>query len=407
MPSTFTWVDFAESDRRKMLDIVQLFSDHETRDEMGLGTIRDAFADYFFPGTSTIQTRARYMLFIPWLFKTLEKRDLTSAEYSYQARQLEISLIYALLKGGETEGVIGQEAKRNLQRLPSNIYWVGLGSWGIRLFQGTQPQYFRYLPGFFRYRKGRLQNDENESIDHLRENWHMGIPKSPKELLTQADFNLTKEEANYLSEMIMYHHRETLLAQFIISNSKLKSRYFWNEPIIESLESNLTHKVRLARNFSESMHGAVLLYNLMLARKRLKEDWIENYNSRIRDWIHLIQSRWTELSNWRERLKEFWEAQPLMSANIPIRTKRFVESWLDIVFSNKDIEAALEKSETQLLIQQRESQLKGKRSRLLNKRALEIWSGTSGGRQLDYRWSNVVTIVNDITEGLSRDNTDA
>jgi len=407
MPSTFTWVDFAESDRRKMLDILQLFSDHETRDEMGLGTIRDAFADYFFPGTSTIQTRARYMLFIPWLFKTLEKLDLTSTEYTSQARQLEIYLIDALLKGGETQGVIGQEAKKNLQRLPSNIYWVGLGSWGIRLFQGSQPQYFRYLPNFYRSRKNRVHNDENESIDQIRENWHMGIPKAPKELLSQADFNLTKEEANYLSEMIMYHHRETLLAQLIVSGSSLESRYFWNEPLIEPLESDLKHKIQLARNFSESMHGAVLLYNLMLARKRPKEEWIAGYNGRIQNWIQSMRSRWTELFHWHEQLNEFWVTQPLASVNIPIRTKRFVESWLDIIFSGKDIETALEKSETQSLIQQREFQLKSKRARLINKRALEIWNGASGSQQLEYRWPIASTIINDITKGLSRNSADA
>lgn len=407
MPSTFTWVDFAESDRRKMLDILQLFSDHETRDELGLGTIRDAFADYFFPGTSTIQTRARYMLFIPWLHKDLEKRDLTSTEYSAQARRMETTLIYALLNGGETEGVIGQEARENLQRLPSNIYWVGLGSWGIRLFQGTQPQYFRYLPVFYKFHRRNPQEDENESIERVRENWHMGIPNPPKELLTQSDFNLSKEEANYLSEMIMYHHRDSLLAKFIIYNSPTTTRFFWQEPIIESLENELTHMIQLARNFSECMHGAILLYNQMLAKKRDNEEWIERYNERIQGWTQLIQSRWQELSTWHSTLPEFWLAPPLVSANIPLRTKRFVETWLGVVFSSRDIITSLNNNETQSLIQQREYQLKGKRSRLLSQRALELWRGASGERQLDYRWSNVTTIVSDITKGLSRASSNA
>ena len=96
-----------------------------------------------------------------------------------------------------------------------------------------------------------------------------------------------------------------------------------------------------------------------------------------------------------------------MAASIPIMTRRFVEAWLGTVFSSKDMIAALVSSDTQSLIQQRESQLKGKRSRLLNKRALEIWNGASGIRQLDYRWANAVTIVNDISEGLSGNSTDA
>jgi hypothetical protein len=58
MSSMFTWVDFAEDDRRKMADIIALFAEKDTRDELGLGGIRDTFADLLFPATSTIQTRA-------------------------------------------------------------------------------------------------------------------------------------------------------------------------------------------------------------------------------------------------------------------------------------------------------------------------------------------------------------
>ena len=71
MPSHFGWVDFAEDDRQRMLDVVRLFQEQETRDELGEGTIRNAFSDYPLPGTSTIQTRARYMLLVPWIYKRL------------------------------------------------------------------------------------------------------------------------------------------------------------------------------------------------------------------------------------------------------------------------------------------------------------------------------------------------
>jgi len=407
MTSTLTWVDFAETDRQKMLDMLHLFADHETRDELGLGSIRDAFADYFFPGTSTIQTRARYMLFIPWLFRTLEKRELTPAEYSHQARQLETSLIYALLNGGEAEKVIGQEAKGSLQRLPSAVYWAGLGSWGIRLFRGTQSRYFRYLPLFYRSQRNRLKNDENEDVDYLGENWHMGLPSEPPGLLTRTTFDLTREEADYLSEMIMYHHQETLLARLIVSGTTPQSRYFWDEPMTRWLDSSLVREIQLSRNFSEIMHGAALLYNLMLATKRAREDWITKYDNRMRAWTQLVRSRWTALSEWHKQIREFWTAQPLVSANVPMRTRRFVESWLDIVLSGVDFDAALQSAVTRSLLEEREFQLKGNRSRLLNTRALEMWSGSSGEQQLDYRWSTVAAIIADITKGLSGSNTDA
>jgi Family of unknown function (DUF6361) len=66
--SSLAWIDFDEAERQRAQRIMALFEERESRDELGLGAIRDSIADHLFPGTSTIQTRLRYMLFIPWLF---------------------------------------------------------------------------------------------------------------------------------------------------------------------------------------------------------------------------------------------------------------------------------------------------------------------------------------------------
>ena len=62
MTSTFAWLDHSEEQRRQILDVLDLFREKGTIDELGLGTIRDAFADMLFPGTSAPQTKARYFL---------------------------------------------------------------------------------------------------------------------------------------------------------------------------------------------------------------------------------------------------------------------------------------------------------------------------------------------------------
>src|SRR3546814_13763669 len=41
------------------------------RDAIGFLTIHQGYADRFFPGTSVLHTRARYLLFVPWLFEDL------------------------------------------------------------------------------------------------------------------------------------------------------------------------------------------------------------------------------------------------------------------------------------------------------------------------------------------------
>lgn len=47
-------------------------------DELGLGVLRDSFANLMFPATSTLHTHARYYFFVAYLMKYLEE------EYSGQ-----------------------------------------------------------------------------------------------------------------------------------------------------------------------------------------------------------------------------------------------------------------------------------------------------------------------------------
>ena len=72
------------------------------RDELGLGVIRDAFVDRLFPGTSTIRTRARYFLFVPWLFRMLKPADCEPERFAQRTRQLQDQLRRSLMKGNQS-----------------------------------------------------------------------------------------------------------------------------------------------------------------------------------------------------------------------------------------------------------------------------------------------------------------
>lgn len=126
MTTTFAWLDYSERDRRRALDVVDLLRDPGTVDELGLGTVRDAFADLLFPGTSTIQTRARYFLFVPWIYLEMERLRVPSSQVTSRASKAEFALIDGLVESGESEGVIGIQARRTLKRLPATS--IGTGS---------------------------------------------------------------------------------------------------------------------------------------------------------------------------------------------------------------------------------------------------------------------------------------
>jgi hypothetical protein len=79
---------------------------------------------------------------------------------------------------------------------------------------------------------------------------------------------------------------------------------------------------------------------------------------------------------------------------------------LEILFSEA-AEGTIVSPAAKRLIVEREEQLKHTRARLSNKRALELWNGASGDRQLDFRWGNVSTLLDDIHAGLGHGEDDA
>ena len=130
-------MDYSEAQRRRMREAIDLLSEKGILDELGVGTIRDAISDALFPGTSTIQTRARYFLFIPWIYKEAEQLKVSSARIGAWRRQREFELTKALLQSGAVDGAFGRQAGRDLRRLASEVYWLGLegresDSWGRR-----------------------------------------------------------------------------------------------------------------------------------------------------------------------------------------------------------------------------------------------------------------------------------
>jgi hypothetical protein len=203
--SSFTWLDYSEHDRRKMLEIVDLFREHETRDELGLGSIRDTFADLFFPGTSTLMTRARYFLITPWTYLRLERRKSSSAEIAERARKAELDLIEIIASSDDNLGNIGKVAKRALKRLPSSVYWQGLGVWGIRTFQGSQSQYHRSLDRFHQARslhQNRSLERDEEHDEVIAGNWHGALVSPPADFPQAATLSLSRREAEYLCDRI-------------------------------------------------------------------------------------------------------------------------------------------------------------------------------------------------------------
>ena len=400
MPSSFTWLDYSEFERQRMLNVIELFGDRSTVDELGLGTVRDVFADKLFPGTSTIQTRAKYFLFVPWVYLTFERKRISSQKFKKRSRKLEIKLIYSSLESDDLSGLIGRQSKENLQRHASGVYWQGLHRWGIRKFDGSEPEYRRSLDSFYaRCRGYKDMNDEFEGetrADSMPCNWDTSLPPIPSDFPNDQKLRLNREQANYLSEQIITNCPDSMLA-FLIGRGESVAKTNWAWDYKDQANERLRKILVDAQNFSEMIHGAQLLYNLMLSELTKSQDNIDGYRNELDDWWERISRRRSEIESWN--VDEFWKFVQAENPRLSLRAKKFIDEWIGLFRGAKDI-SFLDNSHTRNLLERREVQLKRSLARLTNDRALEMWSGRAGANQLDLRWRSARTILTDILIGL-------
>jgi len=200
----------------------------------------------------------------------------------------------------------------------------------------------------------------------------------------------------------------TMLAYLLDSDMKSESVQFpWDHPICPDLPEPIQERILHARNFSDTIHGASLLYNLMLAEKmeassgQIHEGLTSHYADKLMEWADDLQSRRDEIDQW-DNQRRFWQILSEAGANVTGQTFRFIMQWLRIALSSGGAQRIAENESARRLIHERERLLKRNLARLDNAEALARWSGDAGTGRLRYRWRPAETIISDILLGLRR-----
>jgi hypothetical protein len=398
MPSTLTWVDHDAQARDRSLRILSLFKEKDTRDELGLGSIRDSLADQLFPGTSTIQTRLRYFLFVPWVYQQLEGTKVPAFEFAARARRQELALVGPLLEGDDQAGVFGKDAGGQLKRLPSSVYWAGLSSWGIRRFDLSQEQYHRSVDALYRARAKQGTHRTEGSDGPETATWHPRLPKPPQGFPAQLDFRLDREEAEFLRDRMAMAHPKSLLAHLALNGRPAEADFAWTHPDLATFPPAIRELLDHAQRFSEVMAGAAILYNLLLAELDGDPDGlVEEHRLGLTDWVSEINT--DALSTWD--LGRFWGLVLDQGHRITPATRTFVESWVRAV---RQVRLSLaDDVQVRDLVRRREMVLKKARSRFTNRQARLQWNGYAGMGRMAFRWPGARLLLNDLYAGLGSD----
>ncbi|WP_027062835.1 DUF6361 family protein [Mesorhizobium loti] len=391
------WVDFDRREAEATQVLLRQLSTPEARDELGIGAIRDAFSDLMFPGTSTVQTRLRYFVLLPRIFRDITPVLRKARDRRAVLREAEADLIERLRKSGEDmAGLIGREAGADIKRMPSSVYWLGLGEWGIRDARAKRSGIGEVL-------------ERMATGDML---WDESIPSSSG--ATTLGFCLNNDEKDWIVDRVATHAgggEPTLLSWLFGRADEVASKFGGKWGRLQSLSDlreighgglNLPPEFAMvldrAVRFASIMHGAALLYNLLLAR----------HFARGRGEDPLVAKYQDELDHWRKEARPAWEKmrsvdlliEPLSKENgrrppvlprLHPATKAFVANWMDV--GRRDPSG----SQAEALIREREMVVRTQKARLTKDPTQYVWNGASGAGRLDFRWQTVRQYLHDLT----------
>ncbi len=404
LTSRIAWLDHDSEARERSLRVLALFQERDTRDELGLGAVRDNLADLLFPGTSTIQTRLRYMLLVPWVYRQIEgelaRGRLEAGQVGARAADLEFRIVDALRDADDQSGMFGAWSGRTLQRLPSSVYWGGLASWGIRLAPLSQDQYHRSVAAIVERRvsAGSLGTDGDDvGLDAQHLTWHPALPTAPEGFPGGVSLTPTAAEARFLLDRVRECHPTSLLAHLFESCAPAEVDYPWEHPDRAGFSAAQQELLDHAEKLAVLAQGAFLLYNLALSELREHEEWVEHYQQALEEWTESAQG--LAFGDWE--LDRLFALASAGSLRISDSARAFLRNWRRIVVDcgSDGLRVRHEKA-ARRLVRDRETLLKKGRSRFGNPQALTQWRGASGTGRYAYRWPTVNRFHFDLHAGF-------
>ena len=381
------FVDFSKEERNKVLLTLRLLGTPTALDELGIGVIRDAFADILFPGISTLQTRAKYFVLIPYLFEKAAHQKLSSGRELYRwLVASEDKMVETLVKNSESgeTGIIGREAlkqNRTVKLKPSSIYWGGLRTFEIVRNPKITLAAACNVAWARRQKKREIKPvTEEDSYDDPTAGHGHAVLFSPlvpdKDFEKNASIVLTRKEAEFLTLKITsaLRSKDTLLAFLIKHRLNFDS---FHEIEVDLLPSDIKQDYLLAKGFSDFIYGAHLRYNVIFSNYQ-----DENMLERFIDWR-------------TEFIRRDFNLQAILGRiSCNYAAAKFCIDFLSTVYQNDF------KNMDELIIS-REIEVKGDRSKLLKPEEYRYDPARPAHYyKLDFRFGTAKTIIADIIKGL-------
>ena len=404
------YITFNSEERQRVMKVLQLVRDQNAIDELGLGRIRDAFANEMFPGMSTLQRRAKYFAVLPSLYHEATKMNYRNPqEVRKQIIHWEIRLTEMLINGcgisdEKMTGITGsstlEAAKRDETKYvkydPTYIYQNGMRLYGmIRGNVSLEKLIFDQSELRKKYPERYTNLDTSSDAEE-----QFGIKQVFVTCGEAYDFEngdklpiqLTYKEAAFLKNHIETSHnsKDSLLA-YLLKNEIEVEPYFADfektKSIMDNLPEHFQRQYKLALHFSNWAKYMHLRYRYLFA---LGNDNIEDTCF----WKEQIQELLDGHNEILDSRRMYEVLQYVDNLVLEPTVKQFCMEAAILLYENKQ-------KELDELIKKREKRIKGKRHKIDNPKYINYSMGNPS--TMSFRWNEIVyQVITDIRNGYGK-----
>lgn len=377
-----------------------------TRDELGFGSIHFAYADRFFPGTSVLQTRLRYLWFVCWSYLELADQAPGQPFRAETLRGIEVRTGRRLMRAITSPsnlngcGIIGWRrfhAGGSPVVMPSRIYWNALRTWHVlqNLEVVDRPPNQSEVHGLWDQLTSAMKGGDEASV--ATKDLFQDVPPPPKDWHRANDpltLDLDKTETDHirrrwssLRQLHSGHIGKPLLSLLCERSEYASIKSIWDPKVRELADSTDRPALERARRAASLVCIGRALYAAMIEELKAGDPGGNPSSTQHRTWLE-------ELAQAHAKAACELDVDQLLLDGV-----RFDKGFRELLIGIQ--EWAVHRGSYAKLkrpFAQREHALKGERA-MLQPSASDRrtrWMLNQPAHPLDYRWPIVSRFLKDL-----------
>lgn len=264
-------------EQTRVLQVLKMTSESVALDELGIGRIRDAFADRMFPGISTLQKHMKYFSLMPQLYRrATEKRYNRPNEVKAEVIRLERIMTKNLYEGSKDKrgitgsDMIGKNWTNYVKYDPAYIYNSGLQTFEILRSSQLYDLIYSASKALYSAPKASKSEDENTDDDAGEKSGlyqFCSFPNVDYDFTQKCSLDLTAEDKTFITDHILKAEacKGTLL-RYIVDNPDFAIAERFEQISSAQLPSDLAEIQDLAKRFADFMYMVHIRYNYIFSQ---------------------------------------------------------------------------------------------------------------------------------------------